>query len=209
MNTQAVESAALIQQLMAGANLEEVQAELKEVNRKSTRKLPKKKKKVDPEKEAKRDKVRKTGVDIEIDERMKILDRNISFTLAFGGHDIPYKDQLWDVPRRDVTHEIRLCKSFKRASDVAKIMQESELNDAQKDDIRNGIVAYFTINALETVNYSRDILGYGKCYINKDDKIITDIKLVDTYLKDNYVAKGRDKLINDIKNKISNKFMEN
>ena len=55
MNTQAVESAALIQQLMAGANLEEVQAELKEVNKKSTRKSPKKKKEVDPEKEAKKE----------------------------------------------------------------------------------------------------------------------------------------------------------
>ena len=158
MNTQAVESAALIQQLMAGANLEEVQAELKEVNKKSTRKSPKKKKEVDPEKEAKKDKVRKTGVDIEIDERMKMLDRNISFTLAFGGHDIPYKDQLWDVPRRYVTHEIRLCKSFKRASDVARIMQDSELNDAQKDDIRNGIVAYFTIRVASLSTFLPDTI---------------------------------------------------
>jgi len=208
-NNVAVDSAALVRNMLNGANFEETQEQLKEVAKN------KKKKSASPRKVAKKvseeDKERKrTGTDIEIDDRIKNLNMNVKINVTFNGHDIPYKEQLWGIPRRDVQHELRLCRSFKRASDVAKIMLGvNKLTEEQENSIRSGEVAYFTINANETVAYSRDTLGYAKCYINRDNKLITDVKLVGSYLSDNNIDKNRDKIASDIKSKISQKFMEN
>lgn len=102
--------------------------------------------------------------------------------VVFNGHDIPYKNQLWHVPTREVEYIFDLVKVPKQAMNIAEKFKRTSESDIA--EAREGIVRYYRIVTYDTVLHKLAEIGYVRI-TNDNNKIKAQTLVLEALLKEN------------------------
>lgn len=202
-----VEAAAYVYALLNGANKEEASEEASLVNqimedddddlddiegieevlggkakkkaKEKVKATPKVKKKTDEEIEAE-----KALADRLEECTFAKLDKKGEVTVVFDSHVIPYKEQEWPIPRREVVYNILLVGSRQRARYISRICNnenKDKMNMAESGELRY----YEIIVPFSTAVPSKvTTLGYVEVSNNRKYRIFANKKV----LEENYIS---------------------
>ena len=85
-----------------------------------------------------------------------------TFKVAFSQHDIPYKEQSWGIPFREVEYILRLVTQPKIARDC---VEATKGNANDRSDAELGNIAYYEVVTYENVLPDAKKLGIIKVYL--------------------------------------------
>jgi len=98
------------------------------------------------------------------------LPKDMTVTVNFKEHDIPYKDQLWGIPRRTVEYIVELIKYQMGAARAAREFRGCK-DDTDEKDAKTGKVRYYrVVSYLENLPFRDRYIAYIRV-INKNNKI--------------------------------------
>jgi len=137
---------------------DEINIEIEDKKTKKTRKV-----------KATSEPIKKTNI-IELRPEFSNLKSNITINVVFGGHDIHYKEQFWNIPVREVKYNVELITNPKIAKDVA-IKMNATNKEAEAQKAYNGITRYYKVITYENVVSNAREIGYIKIVKTSDGKI--------------------------------------
>lgn len=116
-------------------------------------------------------------------EQFGKLNRGLKLNVNYNEHDIPYKEQLWNIPARTIEYEIELVKNPKIAKDIADVFSHGSAEERQKAE--DGIVRYFrVINYEENVSHKIKEIAYIRV-VEDNGKFRTQLYVKSKLLKEN------------------------
>lgn len=118
---------------------------------------------------------------IEERDEFKRLPKSLEVRVNFNEHDIHYKEQFWNIPRRAVVYNVELVKNPKVAADISNIMNNNSV--PEKDKARQGLVRYYKVVTYENVLSRLREIAYVKV-INNNGKLTYQIKVLNQLLKE-------------------------
>lgn len=113
------------------------------------------------------------------------LEKERSFTLGIKRHDIPYKEQLWEIPERKVEYSVELIEKPIENVNASRETHKNDEKGLYEELARYGVMRYYKVYTNETVSKELKVLGYASVYFdtkkNNNEKGV--VKFF-TYIKD-------------------------
>ena len=102
---------------------------------------------------------------IEEKEQFSCLKVPKAVDVVFNGHNIEYKNQLWDISVRKVEYHTEVVKIPKRAKDLAEMFTPN--SEEEKNRAANGDVRYIKLTSYsEALDFRIRDAGYAKVWEN-------------------------------------------
>lgn len=120
-------------------------------------------------KKQKKEEVKHVESVIHMQPEFEKLKNKEQMTVAFGGHDIHYKEQLWAIPLRHVVYDVELVVTPKVARDIALKLSHNSFEEGEK--AYRGDVRYYKIVTYENVLYKVKELGYIRVFALDNGKL--------------------------------------
>lgn len=117
-------------------------------------------------------------------EQFSKLNRDLKISVNYHAHDIPYKEQLWNIPSRIIDYNVEIVKNIKEAKDIADMFSKGTAEEREK--AAAGTIRYFKItNWEENVPYKIKVIAYIKV-VESSGKFKTQLILKSKLLKENH-----------------------
>lgn len=198
--TKEAKSALEIQAMLNGVTLEDIANEMFDEEEEIIieDEEPKKKKSKKTKKEEEPKPVTLNNVD-ELD-MFKKLHNSKPVTVAFNGHEVEYKNQMWPIPAREVQYKTEVIKNRKSAKDIAELFAPKSEEDKQKAS--DGTVRYIKLTTYtEAINFRIRNAGYAKVWDDNGKlrfKILMNKELKDRNVNVESVKRDFKDVLNEI-----------
>lgn len=116
-------------------------------------------------------------------EWAKLEDIDVQFNVHFKEHIIPYKEQEWKIPGRDVEYHINLVKHVGKSLNIAESIY-GNMSSVQ-NNVRLGNSRFYSIQTFENVKGNLTTIGYVEV-INNGGKPQLCVKLAKKALEESY-----------------------
>lgn len=142
------------------------------------------------------------GIDCECEEYRKNgllgpwvfrdLPSGMEFAASAKKHNINYKEQIWDIPSRDIVYKMELIRDIKQNIAIASITHafsdESKIK-MYRELAESGVMRYYRVVTEENVLGCIKELGFVSIY-SKDNGFSKDSICYNLYLNEGNINKG-------------------
>lgn len=138
------------------------------------------------------------GIDMECEEYrrkgllgpwvFRNLPEKIEFTVRAKQHDIHYKEQIWNMPNRDIVYCMELVRSVSENLSITN-RTHSTNTEMYRELAREGVIRYYKIITNENVTSCIKSLGYVSVYSKDNGFEAGSIKYM-LYIDSNNLKRG-------------------